>query len=141
MSTTPSTVHVKWTRSTLMLGMDSRGRGIMIGKDSDSDLEWLGLKASDLLLLSAAACSAYDVISILLKQREKVIDFEIDCTGEQLADPPFTFVSIMMKYKLKGKIDTVKLEKAIYLSEEKYCSVLSTLKPALKFESSYEITD
>lgn len=141
MSTTPSTVKLKWINSTLMMGMDSRGRSIVIGKDSESDTEWLGLKASDLLLISAAACTAYDVVNILKKQRERVIGFEVICTGEQLSDPPFTFVGIKMKYQIKGRIDRDKLEKAIYLSEEKYCSVLSTLKRALNFESSYEVIE
>lgn len=139
MSTTPSTVSVKWINSTLMMGMDSRGKTILVGKDSDSDPEWIGLKASDLLLLSAAACTAYDVISILKKQREPVSGLEIVCTGEQLSDPPFKFVGIKIKYVIKGKIDKRKLEKAIYLSEEKYCSVISTLKPTMDFESSVEI--
>jgi len=141
MSTTPSTVKLKWINSTLMMGMDSRGRSIVIGQDTESDTEWLGLKASDLLLISAAACTAYDVVNILKKQRESVIGFEVICTGEQLSDPPFTFVGIKMKYLIKGRIDRDKLEKAIYLSEEKYCSVLSTLKRALNFESSYEVIE
>jgi putative redox protein len=141
MPTTPSTVSVKWISSTLMMGMDSRGRNILIGKDSESNPEWIGLKASDLLLLATAACSAYDVVSILRKQREPLIGFEIDCTGEQLTDPPFTFVGIKMRYLIKGKIDKDKLEKAIHLSEEKYCSVISTLKPALRIASNYEIID
>jgi putative redox protein len=141
MSTTPSTISVKWIKSTLMMGMDSRGRNIIIGMDTDSIPEWVGVKASDLLLLSAAACSAHDVLTILQKQREPLLGFEIECIGEQLSDPPYTFVGLKLKYRIKGKVKKDKLEKAIHLSEEKYCSVISTLKLALNIESSYEIIE
>jgi putative redox protein len=139
MSTVPSTVFIRWIHSTLMMGMDSRGRSMLIGKDNESNPEWLGLKPSDLLLLSAASCTAHDVITILKKQREPVLGFEIICTGEQLSNPPHSFVGIKLKYLIKGNIDKDKLEKAISLSEEKYCSVISTLKLALNIDSSYEI--
>lgn len=139
MATSQSTVYVKWIESTLMTGLDSRGRCIVIGTDHDNKPEWLGMKASDLLLLAAASCSAYDVISILKKQREPVEDLEIRCTGEQNNDPPYSFISITLKYVIKGSVDQGKLERAINLSEEKYCSVISTLKPTVEINSSYEI--
>lgn len=139
MSTSQSTVYVKWIESTLMTGMDSRGRSIVIGTNKDSNPEWLGVKPSDLLLLAAASCSAYDVINILKKQREPIEDMEIVCTGEQISDPPYTFVSLNLKYLLRGEVNVDKLERAIYLSEEKYCSVISTLQPSVKITSSYEI--
>lgn len=139
MATSQSTVFIKWIESTLMTGLDSRGRSIVIGTNHDRNPEWLGMKASDLLLLAAASCSAYDVINILKKQREPVEDMEISCTGEQISDPPYTFLSLTLKYVITGSVDQGKLERAIKLSEEKYCSVISTLKPAVKISSSYEI--
>jgi putative redox protein len=122
-----------------MTGLDSRGRNIVIGTDHDSNPEWLGMKASDLLLLAAASCSAYDEMKILKKQREPVDNLEISCTGEQNSDAPYTCKSVTLNYIIKGRVDQGKLERAIELSEEKYCSVISTLKPAVKITSSYEI--
>jgi uncharacterized OsmC-like protein len=52
----------------MMIARDSRGRTVVLGNDSDSDPEWIGLKPSDLLLIAAASCTAYDVINILKKQ-------------------------------------------------------------------------
>ena len=72
METVTSTVHLKWIDATLMAGMDSRGRSLVIGTDLEAEPQWLGVKASDLLLLAAASCSTYDVINILSKQREPV---------------------------------------------------------------------
>jgi putative redox protein len=124
-----------------MIGRDSRGRTIVLGNDSDSDPEWIGLKPSDLLLIAAASCSAYDVINILKKQREPALGLEIICEGVQLSDPPNTFVEIKLKYKINGQVNEDKVKKAIHLSEEKYCSVLSTLRLGVSIESKYEVLD
>ena len=97
------TVAVKWVDSNLMTGADSRGQPIVIGTWEGKEPTWNGLKASDLLLLSAASCTTYDVALILNKQREPLEDLEVTCTGEQLDDPPFTFTKIHLHYKVKGQ--------------------------------------
>ena len=71
MADSNSTVNIKWIHSskTLMAGIDSRGTPVVIGMWSENDTLWRGLKASDLLLMSAASCSTYDVVTILKKKR------------------------------------------------------------------------
>jgi putative redox protein len=139
METATSTVHLKWIDATLMAGMDSRGRSIVIGTDLQAQPEWLGVKASDLLLLAAASCSTYDVINILSKQREPLKRLEVACSGQQLTQPPYIFVRIHLHYIATGPVDPQKLEKAILLSEEKYCSVVNTLRPSVEITHDYEI--
>lgn len=136
------TVTVKWVDSMLMTGFDSNGQSVVIGRDKDRKPELVGLKASDLLLLAAASCTAYDVVMILTKQREPLEDMEVLCTGEQLEEPPYTFTRIHIKYILTGDLDPAKVERAIKLSEDKYCSVVSTLKPAIPdLTNEYEIKE
>jgi putative redox protein len=139
MATKPSTVKVKWVASTLMIGADSRGTPIAIGKWPEQDQEWKGMKASDLLLLAAASCSSYDVASILQKQRQPLESLEVICTGEQDTEPPNCFQKIHLKYLLKGKINPDKVARAIQLSEEKYCSVTNTLRKSVEIVSEFEI--
>lgn len=135
------TVSVKWIESQLMTGIDSFGRPITIGSWPERKPSWSGLKPSDLLMLAAASCSAYDVIMILTKQREPLEDLEVICTGEQEADPPYTFTHMHLNYVLKGKLNTSKVERAIKLSEEKYCSVINSLKATVEITNSFEIID
>lgn len=139
METATSTVHLKWIDATLMAGMDSRGRSLVIGTDLGAQPEWLGVKASDLLLLAAASCSTYDVINILTKQREPLRRLEVICSGQQITEPPYRFTSIHLHYIAAGPVDPLKLEKAIHLSEEKYCSVVNTLRPGVEITHDYEI--
>ena len=134
-----STVTLKWIESQLMLGTDSFGRPMVIGWERDKEPEWTGLKPSDLLLLAAASCSVYDVVAILTKQREPLTSLEVICSGDQLPDPPYTFTNIHLHYTVKGAVNPDKLKRAITLSEEKYCSVINTLKPAVTVTSDFEV--
>ena len=139
METVSGTVAINWVKDKLMLGTDSRGQSIVIGFDRTQEPDKMGVKPSDLLLLAAASCSTYDVVTILEKQREPLKGLEVTCTGEQITETPYTFVSVHLKYIVMGEVDPKKLERAIQLSEGKYCSVLSTLKPAVKISSDFEI--
>lgn len=133
-----STVAVKWVDGTMMTGMDSNHVPIVIGGFAGA-AKWQGLKASDLLLLAAASCSTVDVVTILTKQREPLDKLEVVCTGEQETEPPYQFVTLHLHYVVQGQVNPAKLARAIQLSEEKYCSVLATLRPTVKLSSDYEI--
>jgi putative redox protein len=132
-------VSVKWIESQLMIGVDSLGHTLAIGSWPEREPEWAAMKASDLLMLSAASCSAYDVVMILRKQKANLVDFEVEVTGDQDPDPPNRFTRIHMHYRFKGNLDETKVRKAIALSEDKYCSIICTLRPTVEFSHSVEI--
>jgi putative redox protein len=137
--TVESTVGVKWVAGRMMVGADSCGRTVVISGWREREPEWFGLKASDMLLLSAAACASYDVVEILTRQREPLVALETSCTGEQLQAPPHTFTSIHLCFVLTGAIAPAKVERAVQLSMDKYCSVVNTLRPGVAFSHDIEI--
>jgi putative redox protein len=143
MADSSSTVNIKWiaSTSTTMVGVDSRGTPTVIEVWPDHEPQWRGLKASDLLLMSAASCSAYDVITILRKQREPLEGLEVFCTGEQDSEPSSRFTHIHLTYQFKGDINPEKVKRAIQLSEEKYCSVIKTLRGRVDITSDYVIME
>ena len=143
LETPSSTVNVQWIASTdlLMTGIDSRGTSTVIGITEDNDPPWRGLKAKDMLLLSAASCSAYDIVSILNKQKENLVSLEVICSGQQESEPPRKFTHIHLKYVLRGQLNPENVEKAIRLSEDKYCPVINTLKGSVEITSDYEIVE
>lgn len=134
-------VTLRWVAGTLMVGSDSNGHSVVIGRNPDDKSEILGMKASDLLLIAAAACSAYDVVEILTKQREPLQDMVVNCQGDQQTDPPNTFVKIHLHYIFKGSLNPQKVKKAIELSENKYCSVINTLRPGVPIFTDFEILE
>lgn len=134
-------ITLRQVQKNLMVANDSTGHSVVIGRSPDPQFDWLGVKPSELLLMAVASCSAYDVIDILTKQREPLLDLQVICTGEQQPDPPWTFTQVHTQYIIAGAVKAEKLEKAIRLSEEKYCSVINSLRPTVQFTSEYEIVD
>lgn len=134
-----ATITLRWIEEKLMMASDSNGHSVVIGRSPEQQFEWEGVKPSDLLLMSVASCSAYDVVEILGKQREPLEDLKVICHGDQKSDPPYNFIKIHIQYLVKGAVNPHKLEKAIRLSEDKYCSVISTLRPGVPITSEYEV--
>jgi putative redox protein len=140
-----SNVALKWTGpgSQMFVGRDSFGHVTLAGSWPGEDAEWRewkAIKPSDMLLLSLAACSAYDVVMILGRQRQELLNLYIDVTGEQAPEPPYQFTHIHLYYKLEGKdLDSKKVERAIDLSQNKYCSVAATIRSVANLTHSYEI--
>lgn len=134
-----SVVSVKWIESKLMLGVDSNGATVALSSASERDPVWRGVKPADMLLIAAAACTMYDVVKILEKQRQPLEDLEVTCTGDNQTKPIARFVSIHLHYAAKGKVDPEKLKRAIQLSQEKYCTVTNTLKGVAQVTYDYEV--
>jgi putative redox protein len=131
-----STTKLVWHEHFRFTGSDSRGRDVAI----DAHLDGKGAKPSDLLPISLAACTAYDIVNILYKQRQDLRELEATMESEQDPEPPWTFRRISVRYVARGRVDPEKARKALALSEEKYCSISATLRPVvdLTFEIAVE---
>ena len=127
---------VRWISGKRFVGIDSTNHSVVLSTPD----EGVGMKPSDLLLVALAACTAVDVVEILTKKRITLTILEIAATGEQDSNPPWTFRKIHLVYKLGGKgLTKIAVEQAIQLSEEKYCSVASTLRGVAEITTSYEM--
>jgi putative redox protein len=122
-----------------MTGADRRGNTVVIGSWSEREPEWRGVSPSDMLLLAAASCSAWDVAGILNKQRQPLVGLEVECRGRRAEAHPRVFTEIHLHYKIYGECSMEKVARAIRLSEERYCTVVNTLKPAVKITSDFEL--
>ena len=103
------------------------------------DVEGPGAKPSDLLPVSLAACTAYDVVVILRKQRQDLRGLEVTIRTTQDPEPPWTFRAIHTHFLPKGAVDDRKAARAIDLAESKYCSVAATIRPVVDLTHSHEI--
>jgi putative redox protein len=131
-----STTKLVWHEHFRFTASDSRGRDVAI----DAHMDGKGAKPSDLLPISLAACTAYDIVNILHKQRQELAELEATMESVQDPDPPWRFREITVRYVARGDVDPVKARKALALSEEKYCSISATLRPVvnLTFEIRVE---
>lgn len=140
-----SNIALKWTGegSQMFIGRDSFGHIVVTGSWPSSETpwqEWKGVKPSDLLMISLASCAAHDLVMILERQREKLVNLYINVNGRQAAEPPYAFTDIHLHYILTGdNLNPNKVERAINLSEEKYCSVAATIRGVANLTHSFEI--
>jgi len=96
----------------------------------------------EMLLISVAACTAADVISILLKKRQDVRVYDVEITGERVNEHPRKFVKFHIHHIVQGYAVLEKaVADAINLSETKYCSVAATVRPTAEITTSYEIIE
>ena len=140
-----SNIAVKWTGqgSQMFVGRDSFGHVVVSGswpQDDDSWQEWKGVKPSDLLLISLASCSAYDLVMILGRQRQQITNVYVAVDGQQASEPPYQFTEIHQHFTVEGiDLDTNKVERSIMLSEEKYCSVAATVRGVARLSHSFDV--
>jgi len=101
----------------------------------------LGMRPMQVLLSALGGCSTIDVINILKKQRQPLDDIKITITGErEVGGEVAPYTEAHLHFKLYGKLDKDKVEKAVSLSVEKYCSVAKTME-ATKITHSFEIIE
>jgi putative redox protein len=92
------------------------------------------------VLAAIGACSAMDVIEILRKMRQQVTAYRVDVSGERRDEHPRIFTRIEIVHRLRGRgLKPAAIERAIELSDTKYCSVHAMLRATVTIESRYEI--
>jgi putative redox protein len=132
------TSTVRWAGGKTFIGTDSTCHSVVLSTPD----EGVGMKPSDLLLVALASCTSVDVVEILAKKHTPLTGLEVQASGEQEIDPPWTFRRIHLKYSLSGLGLTPKnVEQAIQLSQDKYCSVAATLRGTADIDFEYEILE
>ncbi|OQY34987.1 MAG: hypothetical protein B6243_05140 [Anaerolineaceae bacterium 4572_5.2] len=130
-------------RVTLQEGMHFLGEldgfGIHIDADESVGGKNKGPRPKGLSLISLAGCTAMDVISILRKMKVEPEEFYVDVAAVELTDQhPKVFKKILLKYYLKGTdVPRKKVEKAVELSQTRYCGVTAMLEHSAEID--YEI--
>ena len=99
-----------------------------------------GARPMELVLMGLGSCGAMDIISILKKQKQKLIDLKINIDAERDSDnTPAVFKDIIIEFLFYGNLDDRKVKRAVNLSMEKYCSVSAMLEKTASISYSYQI--
>ncbi|MEO9851362.1 MAG: OsmC family protein [Reichenbachiella sp.] len=114
------------------------GHKIILDADAEVGGQNQGPKPKPLLLVALAGCTGMDVVSLLKKMRVKIDDLQISVAGEPSEEHPIYYKKVKLTYLVKGQdLDKEKIEKAVRLSQERYCGVSYTLQQVA--EMDYEI--
>ncbi|MFM8740433.1 MAG: OsmC family protein [Cytophagales bacterium] len=112
---------------------------VMDGSPADGGRDG-GMRPMQVLLAAMGGCSAVDVVTILRKQREPLMDIKITITGEREKDKvPALYTEVNAHFRLYGNIDRDKAEKAVALTVGKYCSVAKTLEKSATITYTVEV--
>ena len=130
-------VNTKWLDN---MSFDSQVGNHTIRLDTTAPMgEDSGASPKGLVLAGLAGCTGMDVVSLLEKMRVDITDFEIAIDADLTEEHPRVFSEIRMIYKISGKsLDKVKIQKAIDLSQDKYCGVSAMLKKNSEINYSIE---
>ncbi|MGM0545325.1 MAG: OsmC family protein [Bacteroidota bacterium] len=116
--------------------------GGLIRMDGTTDIGGIegGFSPMQLLLAGVGGCSAIDIIGILKKQKQDLQDLQVEVDGDRQSKDTYSeFTTIHINYIFTGDLDESKVERAINLSLDKYCSVTKTLEKTSDISHSYEI--
>jgi putative redox protein len=122
---------VQWIGERTFVGSTESGHGVVLGT-AVGDGAKPGPSAMELVLIGAGGCSAWDVVNILEKGREAIDDVAVHLDADRAEKEPRVFTRIHLHFAVTGRgLDPRKVERAIALSVEKYCSaVLMLVKTA-----------
>lgn len=140
------TAKITWINGRAFLGESGSGHAVVMDGAPESGGRNIGVRPMEMLLLGLGGCTAFDVVMILEKARQKVTGCEIAMEGEREAIDPEghlkVFSKVHMVFTLTGKgLNPVQVERAIKLSEEKYCSASAMFRHTATITSEWRVVE
>jgi putative redox protein len=133
---------VTWTGNRTFLGQTESGHAIAFGTAHGEAAPKPGPSPMELLLIGTAGCSAWDVVNILEKGREPVADCRVQIDADRAETDPKVFVRIHMQFIVTGRgLDPRKVERAVHLSADKYCSASVMMAKTATVTHGFEVVD
>jgi putative redox protein len=130
---------IQYAGDEFFIGTSPSGHALAIDTSGDRKSAPTPL---EMLLVSVAACTAADVVSILEKKRQKISSYKVEIEGERREQFPRAFVKFRVRHIVCGRNVTKRaVADAIKLSDEKYGSVAATVRPTAQIETSFEIVE
>jgi putative redox protein len=134
--------RVKWLDHMTFVGESGSGHAVVMDSAPEHGGRNLGIRPMEMLLLGLAGCTAFDVVMILNKSRQDIVDCEVLVDSDRADEVPKVFTRIHIHFVVSGNdLDAVKVEKAVNLSAEKYCSASKMLSATAEITHDFEIVD
>lgn len=129
-------VVVEWQGDLAFLGRNESGATVQMGTLDSKP----GIGPMEMLLIGVAGCTGIDVVSTLKKQRQPLQELKIKVRGQRADSHPRVYTEIEVVYLLWGDgLDPAAVERAIRLSDEKYCSASAMMRGTAKVRTAYQI--
>jgi len=134
--------RVKWLDHMSFVGESGSGHSVVLDGSPEHGGRNLGIRPMELLLIGLGGCTAFDVVLMLQKSRQNVLDVEVSLDAERAEDVPHVFTTIKAHFKVWGQgLSEKHVERAVKLSAEKYCSATKMLEKSATITYSWEIIE
>jgi putative redox protein len=136
------TVRLRWNGRRRFVAWDEAGHGVVMDAAAAHHGDGSGVRPLELVLYAVGGCTGIDIVAILEKQRQALSDFELVVTAEQREEQPRIYSRVNIEDVLTGTgLKSSAVERAIRLSEDKYCSVKGMFGPDVEVTTSYRIVE
>jgi putative redox protein len=134
--------RVKWVEGRTFVGEAESGHRLAFGTAHGDDGKKPGPSPMEMVLIGAGGCTAWDVVNILEKGREPVEDVAVALDADRAESEPRVFTRIRVHFTVSGRgLNPRKVERAVQLSMEKYCSATAMLAKTADISHDFEIVD
>lgn len=134
--------RIKWVEGRTFVGESGSGHKLVLGTAFGPEGRTPGPSPMELVLIGTGGCSAFDVVHILEKGREAVENVEVELEAERAEQDPRVFTRIHMHFVVKGRgLSREKVERAIALSVEKYCSASAMIAKTATITRDFELVE
>lgn len=134
--------RIKWIEGVSFAGQSESGHTVVMDGAPDAGGQNLGVRPMEMLLLGMGGCTAFDVVHILRKSRQPVSDCVAEIDADRADTDPKVFTRIHVHFIITGKgLDPRRVEQAVTLSSEKYCSASIMFGKVAKVTHDFEIVE
>jgi len=132
--------RVKWLDNMSFVGESGSGHSVVMDGPQEFGGRNLGIRPMEMLLLGLGGCASFDVVSMLKKSKQDLVDCEVEISAQRADTEPKVFTKIHLHFVIAGNdLSDKRVKRAIELSAEKYCSASVMLGKTAEVSHDYEI--
>jgi putative redox protein len=133
-------VTVKWIDGVSFVGESETGHAVVLDGAPENGGRNIGMRPMEMLLIGMGSCTAFDVVTILKKSRQPIVDCVAEIAAERAETIPKVFTKIHVHFVVTGEnLNEQQVARAVSLSAEKYCSASIMLQKACEITHDFEI--
>lgn len=133
-------VSIKWIDGVSFVGESETGHAVVLDGAPENGGRNIGMRPMEMLLIGMGACTSFDVVTILKKARQPIVDCVAEIDAARADEIPKVFTKIHVHFVVTGTgLNALQVERAVKLSAEKYCSASIMLSKACEITHDFEI--
>lgn len=133
-------VRIKWVEGVCFVGESETGHAVVLDGAPENGGRNIGMRPMEMLLIGMGGCTSFDVVTILKKARQPIVDCVAEISAERANEVPKVFTKIHVHFVVTGDgLNPTQVERAVKLSAEKYCSASIMLSKSVEITHDFEI--